>query len=198
LTNNLKVKSKKVKMLTLLSCFRKNTWLFSIGLFLAFLFLNATLSSCGVYSFSEKGTIPDSVKTIRLTTFENRAPYQNPQLTPNLTDRLRQKITNQTKLTITNNENVHWEIAGRIDDYSVTTTGVTSTNGQQQSSINRLTVRVHITINKRIDNKVEEFDVSRSFDFSARQSLQQAEATLLDEMIRNLTDEIFNKLFSDW
>ncbi|HYO22112.1 MAG TPA: LPS assembly lipoprotein LptE [Flavisolibacter sp.] len=185
-------------MTTLLSGCRKNGTLFSIGLFLAFLFLNFTFSSCGIYSFSEKGTIPDSVKTVRITTFENRAPYQNPQLTPNLTDRLRQKITNQTKLTITNSENVHWEIAGRVDDYSVTTTGVTSTNGQQQSSINRLSVRIHVTVNKRIDNKVEEFDVSRSFDFSARQSLQQAEATLLDEMIRNLTDEIFNKLFSDW
>jgi hypothetical protein len=157
-----------------------------------------TLPSCGIYRLSERGSIPDSVKTVRVITFENRAPYQNPQLVPNLTDRLRQKITNQTKLTITNNDNVHWEIAGRIDDYSVTTTGVTSTNGQQQSSINRLSVRVHITINKRIDGKVEEFDVSRSFDFSARQSLQQAEATLLDEMVRNLTDEIFNKLFSDW
>jgi hypothetical protein len=73
-----------------------------------------------------------------------------------------------------------------------------STNGQQQSSINRLTVRVHVTINKRKEGKVDEYDVSRSFDFSARQSLQTAEASLLDEMIRNLTDEIFNKLFSDW
>ena len=176
----------------------KNKLLWIAGVVGSLLFLNFTLSSCGVYRLSERGSIPDSVKTVRVLTFENRAPYQNPQLVPNLTDRLRQKITSQTKLTITNSENVHWEIASRIDDYSVTTTGVTSTNGQQQSSINRLTVRIHVTINKRIDNKVEEFDISRNFDFNARQSLQQAEATLLDEMIRNLTDEIFNKLFSDW
>jgi len=180
------------------SFFLRNKFVLLTGVLVAFLFFNFTLTSCGVYRLSERGSIPDSVKTVRVLTFENRAPYQNPQLVPNLTDRLRQKITSQTKLTITNNENVHWEIAGRIDDYSVTTTGVTSTNCQQQSSINRLSVRIHVTINKRIDNKVEEFDVSRSFDFSARQSLQQAEATLLDEMIRNLTDEIFNKLFSDW
>lgn len=178
--------------------FSKNKLMLIAGLFGILLLLNFTLSSCGVYRLSERGSIPDSVKTVRVMTFENRAPYQNPQLVPNLTDRLRQKITSQTKLTITNNENVHWEIAGVISGYGVTTTGVTSANGQQQSSINRLTVTIDVTINKRIDNKEEKFSVSRSFDFSARQSLQQAEATLLDEMVRNLTDEIFNKLFSDW
>jgi hypothetical protein len=178
--------------------FRKNKTAFIVVLSFSFFILNVALSSCGIYGFSEKGSIPDSVKTVKVNYIENRAPYVNPQLSPNLTDRLRQKIINQTKLTNTNNDNADWDISGRIEDYSISTTGVTSANGQQQSSINRLTVRVHITVNKRIANKVEEYDVSRSFDFSARQSLQAAEATLLDEMLRNLTDEIFNKLFSDW
>ncbi|HEY0039405.1 MAG TPA: LPS assembly lipoprotein LptE [Flavisolibacter sp.] len=158
------------------------------------------LSSCKVsYGLSEKvSSIPDSIRTVRILQLENRAPYVNPQLTPNLTQSLRNKIVNQTKLTLTNSENAQWVIAGEIRDYSVSTTGVTSTNGQQQSSINRLTVAVHITITKVNAEKPLEYDVSRSFDFSARQSLQTAEATLLDEMVRNLTDEIFNRLFSDW
>ena len=156
-------------------------------------------SSCKVsYGFNDKTSIPDSIKTVKINYITNKAAYVNPQLSPNLTDRIRQKIINQTKLTNTNNENADWEITGEIRDYSISTTGVTSTNGQQQSSINRLTVGVHVTINKRLENKTEEYDVSRSFDFSARQSLQTAEATLLDEMIRSLTDEIFNKLFSNW
>lgn len=157
------------------------------------------LSSCKVsYGFNDKTSIPDSVKSVKVNYITNRASYVNPQLSPQLTDRIRQKIINQTKLTNTNNENADWEITGEIRDYSISTTGVTSTNGQQQTSINRLTVGVHISINKRLGNKVEEYDVSRSFDFSARQSLQAAEAALLDEMIRSLTDEIFNKLFSNW
>ncbi|MDB5207498.1 MAG: hypothetical protein JWR72_2573 [Flavisolibacter sp.] len=171
-----------------------------LALLFAFLFiLTFAFSSCKVsYGFNDKTSIPDSVKTVKINYISNKASYVNPQLSPNLSDRLRQKILNQTKLASTNNENADWEITGEIRDYSISTTGVTSTNGQQQSSINRLTVGVHITINKRIDNKVEEYDVSRSFDFSARQSLQTAEASLLDEMIRSLTDEIFNKLFSNW
>jgi hypothetical protein len=169
--------------------------IFSAVLALAFAF-----SSCKVsYGLTEKvSSIPDSIKTVRIMPFEPKSAYSNPQLPPNLTQSFRNKIVNQTRLTLTNSENADWVISGEIRDYSVSTTGVTSANGQQQSSINRLTVGLHITINKRAANKLEEYDVSRSFDFSARQSLQTAEAALLDEMVRNLTDEIFNKLFSDW
>lgn len=187
-------------MQALVKFFKKKGIAFSLGLSFAFLLLNVSFSSCKVsYGLTEKvSAIPDSIKTVRITPFEPKSAYSNPQLSPNLTQSIRNKIINQTKLTLTNSENAQWEISGEIRDYSVSTSGVTSTNGQQQSSINRLTVGIHVVINKRAENKTVEYDVSRSFDFSARQSLQTAEAALLDEMVRNLTDEIFNKLFSDW
>ena len=159
-------------------------------------------SGCGLYSFSEKSprALPDSIKTVNIHIIENSAPYRNPQLSPNLTDRLRQKINNQTKLTQTNSDDAHWVIDGNITEYSVTTSGITSSNGQSQTSVNRLTVSVTVTV---IDTRAREaepkqYTVTRQFDFGASQSLQQAEAGLLDEMVRNLTDEIFNRLFSDW
>lgn|SRR5215211_6860777 len=170
-------------------------FLLSVGLFFILFF---SISSCGFYSFSEKGTIPDSIKTVRVNFIENRAPYVNPQLSPNLTDRLKQKIVRQTRLTSTSNDNAHWEISGEIRDYSVSTSGVTSNDGRSQASINRLNVSVHIVLFDQLANTTKEYDVSRSFDFSANQSLEQAQNSLLDEMIRNLTDEIFNRLFSDW
>lgn len=176
---------------------RKNRLLFFAVPVFGFLLLNFTFSSCGVYGFSEKGQVKDSAKTVKVTTFENKAPYVNPQVSPAVSERLRQKIVNQTKLANTNNENADYLITGYVADYSVTTTGVTSTNGQQQSSLNRLTVRVHVSLSK-FGGQPEEFDVSRSFDFSATQSLQTAESSLLDEMVRNLTDEIFNHIFSQW
>jgi hypothetical protein len=129
---------------------------------------------------------------------ENRAPYVNPQLSPTLTDRLKQKIVNQTRLTQTNNDNAHYDIHAFISDYSVSTTGITNTNGKAQTSINRLTVSVHVTLNNTLSGETQEFDVSRNFDFGANQSLQAVESTLLDEMVRNLTDEIFNHIFSNW
>jgi hypothetical protein len=84
----------------------------------------------------------------------------------------------------------------------VVTSGITSTGtgNQRQASINRLTVTVHITLTNQLEPETtpKEFDVSRNFEFSANISLQTAEAQLLDEIVRNLTDDIFNRLFSDW
>jgi hypothetical protein len=160
--------------------------------------LDLGLSGCGIYSFKEKYVSKDSSRTVRINFIENRAPYVNPQLSPSLTERLRLKISNQTKLTQTNNGSADIDISGTITDYSVSTAGVTTTNGQQQSSINRLTVSVRVNLNRRISAQTEEFSVSRSFDFGAGQSLQSAESTLLAEMVRNLSDEIFNRIFSTW
>ena len=161
---------------------------------LSFFILNVTFSpGCGVYSFADV-SIPDSIKTVRVNFIENRARYVNPQLSPQLTDRLRQKILNQTRLTQTNNDNAHMDISAEVREYTVSTSGIS----ERQTQMNRLTVGVHMTVNNRLSNTTEEYDVSRSFEFNANLSLQAAESQLLDEMIRNLTDDMFNRMFSNW
>lgn len=148
---------------------------------------------CGVYKFNE-ATIPPEIKVVKVELLENRARYINPQLAPRLTDKLRQKIVGQTRLSQTNGDNADWEISGRITDYSFNTAAISG----QQTSTNRLSVTVHITRFDRLNDKSDEFDVNRSFDFKGTQSFQQAEADLFEEMMRTLTDDIFNKLFSNW
>jgi outer membrane lipopolysaccharide assembly protein LptE/RlpB len=172
---------------------------FLLILSFAFCIVSFSLSSCGVYSFNDVGTIPPNIKTVRVNFIENRAPYVNPQLSPALTDRLKQKITGQTRLTSVSGDNADYDISGTVTDYSVSTSGVTNTNGQAVGSINRLTVTVQIVLVNQLESKPpQEYTVSRSFDFKANLTLQQAERGLLDEMIRNLTDEIFNRIFSNW
>jgi carbon monoxide dehydrogenase subunit G len=176
-------------------------FLSGITLLVFLLALAGSFSSCGIYSFNDKGTIPDSIKTVRVNFIENRAPYNNPQLSPTLTERLKLKILSQTRLTNTTSDNAHYDIRAEIRDYSVTTTGVTTNsnnNGRQEASINRLNVSVHVVLTNTLSNVTKEYDVTRNFDFSAQLTLQQAEGRLLDEIVRNLTDEIFNRIFSEW
>lgn len=155
-------------------------------------------SGCKIYSFRDV-SIPDSIRTVKINFIENKAPYVNPQLSPRLTDRLRQKIVSQTKLSQTNNDNADWDIRGHISNYAFSTSGVTSSQtGGRDVATNRLTVTVHIVLNDQKANKTQEYDVSRSFEFSGNQSIQQAEANLGDEIIRGLTDDIFNRIFSNW
>jgi len=155
-------------------------------------------TSCNIYKFHDY-SFPDSIKTVKVNIFENKATYVNPQLSPRLADRLRQKITSQTRMNQTNNDKADWIIDGTITNYSFTTSGITSspTTGKQEST-NRLTVGVHIKILDQRANKTTENDVSRSFEFSASQSIQQAEAALGDDILRGITDDIFNKIFSTW
>jgi hypothetical protein len=68
----------------------------------------------------------------------------------------------------------------------------------QQATTNRLTVTVHVVLKKTLDNKELEFDVTRNFDFSANLSLNQAEGQLMEDIVRNITDDIFNQIFSNW
>lgn len=156
-------------------------------------FVSFSNSSCNIYKFRDI-SIPDSIKTVKVNFIENRAPYVNPQLSPRLTDKLRQKIVSQTRLSQTNNDNADWDVKGYISNYTSSTSGIS----QQQVATNRLTVTVHITLNDQKANKTQEYDVSRNFEYAASKSLTQAEAELTDEIIRGLTDDIFNRIFSNW
>ena len=176
--------------------------------FLAYLFYISipigtgwALAGCKVsYGFSEKSSsLPDSIKTVNVRIVENQSQgYVNPQLVPNITDRLKQKVIRQTKLTQVNTDNAHLDIRSVIRDYAVTTSGVSTGSGRTQASVNRLTINVQITITNQLSGEVKEHNISRSFDFPAGQTLNQAEGQIMDELVRNVSDDIFNRIFSDW
>jgi hypothetical protein len=168
--------------------------------FIACCLLPVALLFAGCYSFKDIGSIPPEVKTFRVNYIENKARYVNPQLSPQLTDKLRQKITSQTRLTGVQADDAHYDINATVTGYNVTTSGVSSsTTNQQQASIQRLTVTVHINFRNNLDAaKNFEADVSRNFDFGANLSLTQAEAQLTETIVKNMVDEIFNRIFSNW
>ena len=163
-------------------------------IFLLVLFIMSLLAGCNVYKFNQ-ASIPPEIKTVRVQYIENKARYNYAQLSPQLTDKLRQKIVSQTKLTQVNNENADYDISGYISQYDVSTSGISN----QQVSTNRLTVAVSLTLlDRKTGAEPRNITASRSFDFSASLTLDQAQRQLNDEIIRNLTDEIFNQLFSNW
>lgn len=158
------------------------------------LLLLITTASCKIYRFKDV-SIPPEVKTCHIAYVTNSASYVNPQLSPQLTDKLRQKINNQTRLTQIPGEEADYYIKCVITGYSVSTAGIS----QQQAATNRLVVTVNVTFRNRLDEKKNfEAPVSRNFDFSANLSLDQAQAQLTSTIIQNMVDEIFNRIFSNW
>jgi Lipopolysaccharide-assembly len=173
-----------------------NKILCTLGLVTALAF-----ASCKIYSFRDT-SIPPEVKSIHLAYIENRARLVNPALGPALNDAIRLKINNQaSKLAQIQTSDADYDVTAYISDYSYSTSGISN----QQASSNRLSVTVHIVFKNNLDptgKKVPpanfEADVTRNFDFPATTSITDAEASLLPTITSNLTDEIFNKLFSNW
>ncbi|HSN09550.1 MAG TPA: LPS assembly lipoprotein LptE [Hanamia sp.] len=170
----------------------------SIQLFaiLSFLSVIFTFATCK-YSFKDTSPIPADITTFRVHLFENRARYVNPTIAPQLTEKVRQKIIGQTRLRETKNDDANYDISGYVSDYSVTTSGVTN----QQASSNRLNVTFHLIFKNTVDpdpKKSFETDLTSNYDFPATETLQTAETSLMDKIIKTVTDAIFNKIFSNW
>ena len=168
----------------------------SYKLYLITLLLFA-LTGCATCKYSTKdiSPIPSEVKTFRVNYLENKARYVNPQLMPLVTDRLKQKIIGQTRLRQTNGDDAHYDISGYLSDYSVTTTGIAN----QNASTNRLNVTFHLIFKNTLDSKKDlETDITSNYDFNANLSLTQAEALLGNDIVKNMVEEIFNKIFSNW
>ena len=77
-------------------------WLLTIGYWLM------ALSSC--YSFKDVSIEPEA-KTVRISYIDNRARIINPNLSQRLTDKLRQKVINQTCLSQKNSYEAHYDIS---------------------------------------------------------------------------------------
>lgn len=162
--------------------------------FSGIIMLTMVFATCK-YSFKDVSPIPPEIKTFSISQFENKARYVSPQLAPQLTEAVRQKVVNQTRLREITGDMGDYDISGYVSDYSVSTSGVSN----QQASTNRLNVSFHLIFKNSQDaTKNFETDLSTSYDFSAGKTLQQGEQEIGDKIQKNVSDAIFNKIFSNW
>lgn len=170
---------------------RRRFFLMAIGVLLMGVFNFATCK----YSFKDTSPIPEEIKTFRVNYFTNKARYVNPQLSPQLTEKMKQKVISSTRLRQTNDDNAHYDISGYVSEYNVSTSGISANN----ASTNRLSVSFHLIFKNTLDEKKNfETDLSNNFDFPATQTLEQAQAALFPDITKNIVDGIFNKIFSNW
>lgn len=151
--------------------------------------------SCGIYSFTGTSIQPD-VKTVTINYFEYQALKVNPSLSNDLTTALQDKFLRLTKLEQVDMDG-DIEITGAITGYDVKATAITA---NEQAAQNRLTVSVKISFTNR---KYPEDDFpDKSFsafaDFDASQSLDAVEASLCEEIIEQLCDDMFNATVANW
>lgn len=152
------------------------------------------LGGCGIYSFSG-ASIPPEAKTITIRQIDNNAPIVVPYLSQVLSDRMRDKFLAETGLRLADSEG-DLQFEGAIVEYTVTPAAAT---GNETTSLSRLTIGVKISYSSKI-NPDDDWEQSfrRFADFDATRDLQSVEEQLINDIVRQLIDDIFNKAFVNW
>ena len=153
------------------------------------------LNSCGIYSFTGTSIQPD-VKTVTVNYFEYLAPKVNPSLSNMLTEAMQEKFLKLTKLELVDMDG-DLEIIGSVTGYDVKATAITA---NEQAAQNRLTVTVKIEfINRKYpEESLQNKSFSAYQDFDATQSLDAVEATLCEDIVEQLCEDIFNGTVANW
>ena len=165
------------------------------GVVAAVLIALPMLQSCGIYSFTGTSIQPD-VKTVTINSFEYLAPKVNPSLSNDITQALQEKFIKLTKLELVDIDG-DLEIVGSVTGYDVKATAITA---NESAAMNRLTVNVKINfINRKYpEEDFENKSFSAYADFDATQSLDAVEASLCEEIIEKLCEDMFNATVANW
>jgi hypothetical protein len=157
------------------------------------------LSSCWPksISFMDKGGMPDEWKSFSLITLTNNAPNAPLSYSANLSEQIKDGIQNNTRLAL-NPETGKGEVVieGVINNYSVLP--VAMQEGDNAAK-NRLTVSVQFTINISKPNEdVMTLNTNRFIDFDSNTDLATVEGSLLEEISKQIVQDVINKLYSNW
>lgn len=154
------------------------------------------LGGCSVVKYSFSGTsIQPDVKTVTINYFEYKALKVNPSLSNDLTEAMKDKFRKLTKLEQVEMDG-DLELQGAVTGYEVRASAVTANEVAAQ---NRLTVSVSL---KFMNRKYPEEDFEKSFsaysDYDSTNSLDAVEATLCEEIVEKLVEDMFNASVAQW
>ncbi|NEU08783.1 LptE family protein [Flavihumibacter sp. R14] len=150
--------------------------------------------SCG-YKLSG-ASIPVEMKTVSVQFFENNSTLVVPYLSQNFTEALKNRIRNQSRLSIIRSEG-DGNFEGRITDYSIRPVAV---QGDDRAGLSRLSITVNVkytNVLKPEQSYEQSFTRFHDLDL-ARAPLQAQEADLIPRINEQLTEDIFNRAFANW
>jgi len=163
-------------------------------LILSLISLSVLVVSCGVYSFTG-ASIPTEAKTISVQYISNKAAIVQPSLSQVITDGLIDAFAGQTNLEITENEG-DLSFSGYITKYQIKPMAI---KANETASQNRLTIAIKIKYNNSFDDKQNfETTFSRYRDYASSENIVDVEDELIEEISKELIEDVFNKAFVNW
>lgn len=153
------------------------------------------IASCKVKYSLSGATIPPEAKTISVAFFANNTTLGAPSLSQRFTEKLRDMVSSQTNLALMS-QNGDLQFEGFIADYNIAPVAIQSTD---QANLNRLTISVNVKYSNRFDaTKNFEQAFTRFADYSSQKSIESMEPELVQEIFRQITEDVFNRAFNNW
>ncbi len=155
----------------------------------------AMTAACTISITMSGASIPENVNTFSVQYINNRAPLINPMLSQNLTEGLKDYVETNSRLSLSRGTG-DVDFSGDIVGYA---TQPMALKADAVSAQTRLTVTVKIRCRNSKDPKQDwEQTFSAYQDYDSQINLSEVEDQLVEEIIEELTENIFNKAFSDW
>ncbi|MVZ66549.1 hypothetical protein GQF61_11820 [Sphingobacterium sp. DK4209] len=154
------------------------------------------VQGCGVNYSLSGGAIPENLKTYSVAFFENISPIVNPSLSQTFTEKLKETIRTQSRLSQVNQDG-DATFEGVITNYGITAAAVESNT--DMAALSRLTVTVKVTYkNTKDDTGNSDFEESFTQFKEFRGDFTGQENSLSQEIVKMLAEDIFNKAFNNW
>lgn len=153
------------------------------------------LSSC--YTLRNEA-IPTDLKTLNIQFFENNAPLVVNNLSQIFTEGLKERVRTQSRLSLVRGE-ADATLSGSIIGYTIAPVSIeaTSNNTAPIADANRLSITVKVKFVYDKDKKIN-FEENMTRFANYRGDINSQEQKLIQEITKQLTEDIYNKAFSNW
>ncbi len=158
--------------------------------------LAAVVTACSVsYKFNGASIDYTKTKTIQIADFPIRSSYVWGPMASIFNNQLKDAFADHTRLTQVK-RNGDLKIEGEITQYTQRNKAVTAQGESAQ-------VELAMTVNVRFTNNVNHSeDFERQFTatttYDSRQSLNSVQEECVTQMVKQLTDQIFNATVANW
>ncbi|MCF0203223.1 MAG: LptE family protein [Bacteroidaceae bacterium] len=155
-----------------------------------------TLYSCSVsYKFNGASIDYSKTKTIQISDFPIRSAYVWGPMAPMFNNELRDLFMNSTRLQLVK-RNGDMKIEGEITQYSQRNKSVNAEGASAMAELS-MTVNVRFSNSK---NHVEDFErtFTATASYETTQQLNAVQEQLVQQMVKDLTEQIFNATVANW
>jgi hypothetical protein len=161
---------------------------------LSILFFIVCLLQTSCYSFKGVSIDPDT-KSFSVALFTTSATAAPPTLAQTFTEKLKDKVRNNTRLSLVNTDGADLQISGQVIGYDVS---AISPQPNQPAENNQLRITIAVDL---LDNKNEKGSWKQSFSFQGDFPGTGQLINFQDQLIKQITDkileDIFNKAFTE-